>query len=179
MTNETISPGKANPADLTLRAAPAPVTRFNRRILVALLGIAGIAVFAALFYSLGLHHGGKPATTELYGANQPVTDRLNALPSTYSDIPQPKRRRPHHLRSASRCRAISVVRCWRCSNRAPVPHDRGPTIRPPVKPTRPGSRRCFFAMPGSAGFVSATAPATTAVAPTDLRRRRRIDSAAA
>ena len=90
METQASPPGKSAPPDLTLRAAPAPVTRFNRRILTALVGIAAFAVLGALLYGLGLRHGGNTPTQELYSANAPVTDRLNALPSTYADIPKPK-----------------------------------------------------------------------------------------
>lgn len=90
METQASPPGKSAPPDLTLRAAPAPVTRFNRRILTALAGIAAFAVLGALLYGLGLRHSGKTPAQELYSANAPVTDRLNALPSTYADIPKPK-----------------------------------------------------------------------------------------
>lgn len=155
MANETASPPKANPADLTLRAAPAPVTRFNRRILIVLAGVAAVAIFGALFYSLGLQYGAKPPAPELYGANQPVTDRLNALPSTYSDIPQPK--------PAPAPPALG----------APLPGDLGrptPAAQAPAgglpraeadDPTareadQARTAKVFFAMPGSAGFVNAS-----------------------
>jgi type IV secretion system protein TrbI len=157
MPDETIAQGKANPLNLTLRAAPAPVTRFNRRILAALLGIAATAVFAALFYSLGLRHDGKPAATELFGTNQPVTDRLNALPSTYSDIPQPKPAPPPTLGQ-------------------PLPGDLGhplpATPEPENGPSRSGTddpsareaeqarlSKVFFGMTGTAGIVSPAASA--------------------
>ena len=157
MPDETIAQGKANPLNLTLRAAPAPVTRFNRRILTALLGIAATAVFGALFYSLGLRHDGKPAATELFGANQPVSDRLNALPSTYSDIPQPKPAPPPTLGP-------------------PLPADLGhplpATHEPENGPSRSGTddpsareaeqarvSKVFFGMSGTAGIVSPAASA--------------------
>jgi type IV secretion system protein TrbI len=90
METQASPPGKSPPPDLTLRAAPAPVTRFNRRILTVLAGIAALAVLGALLYGLGMQHPGKNPAQELYSANAPVSDRLNALPSTYADIPKPK-----------------------------------------------------------------------------------------
>src|SRR5229473_1644197 len=90
METQSSPPGKTPPPDLTLRAAPAPVTRFNRRILTVLAGIAAFAMLGALLYGLGLRHGGNTPAQQLYSANAPVTDRLNALPSTYADIPKPK-----------------------------------------------------------------------------------------
>src|SRR5258708_36514222 len=89
METQASPPDKTPPPDLTLRAAPAPVTRFDRRILTMLAGVAAFAVVGALLYGLGMRHGVTPAQ-ELYSANAPVTDRLNALPSTYADIPKPK-----------------------------------------------------------------------------------------
>jgi type IV secretion system protein VirB10 len=86
METQASLPGKTPPPDLTLRAAPAPVTRFNRRILTALAGVAALAVIGALLYGLGTRHGVNTPARELYSANAPVTDRLNALPSTYADV---------------------------------------------------------------------------------------------
>lgn len=83
-------PPKAVPPGLTLHTAPPAVTRFNRRILMALLGLSSCAVFAALFYGLGIHHVQKRTAQELFTANSPVAERLNTAPSTYSDIPKPK-----------------------------------------------------------------------------------------
>jgi type IV secretion system protein TrbI len=172
MANDAIVQGKASPPDLTLRAAPAPVTRFNRRILTVLVGIAALAVFGALFYSLGLRHRSKPRAQELYAASQPVTDRLNALPTTYSDVPKPKP--------------------------APEPPQLGPPLpaalpqpAPPIQQPASGSSqpntpepatdrdaeqarvsKVFFGMSGTAGFVGASALTASAADPVVLNATR-------
>jgi type IV secretion system protein TrbI len=170
MANDAIAQGKASPPDLTLRAAPAPVTRFNRRILTVLVGIAALAVFGALFYSLGLRHGAKPGAQELYAANQPVTDRLNALPSTYGDVPQPK--------PASEPPQLGPPLPAALPQPAPPIQQPGSGSSQPSAPD-PADRdadqarvsKVFFGMSGTAGFAGAGAlagPATSAADPVVL-----------
>ena len=165
MANDAIAQGKASPPDLTLRAAPAPVTRFNRRILTVLVGIAGLAVFGALFYSLGLHHGSKPGAQELYAASQPVTDRLNALPSTYSDVPKPK--------PASEPPQLGPPLPAALPQPAPPIQEPGSGSSQPNAAESTTDRdaeqarlsKVFFGMSGTAGFVGASAPVAAAADP--------------
>ena len=165
MANDAIAQGKASPPDLTLRAAPAPVTRFNRRILTVLVGIAGLAVFGALFYSLGLHHGSKPGAQELYAASQPVTDRLNALPSTYSDVPKPK--------PASEPLQLGPPLPAALPQPAPPIQEPGSGSSQPNAAESTTDRdaeqarlsKVFFGMSGTAGFVGASAPVAAAADP--------------
>jgi type IV secretion system protein VirB10 len=81
---------KEDPAALALRASPRPVTRLNRRTVVALLGAVGLIVFLATMWALQPRHTQKPDTGPELQATQQVThaDGLQTLPRDYASIPK-------------------------------------------------------------------------------------------
>jgi type IV secretory pathway VirB10-like protein len=81
---------KEDPATLALRASPRPVTRLNRRTIVALLGSVGLIVFFATMWALQPKRDKKPDTGFELQATQQVThaDGLQTLPRDYASIPK-------------------------------------------------------------------------------------------
>lgn len=83
--------GKLDPESLVLRAAPRPVTRFKRKVVVAALGGTAIAVFVAAWMALGSGgHRAMATGQELYNIDrQPKADGLSSLPSGYDKVQAP------------------------------------------------------------------------------------------
>ncbi|WP_299410382.1 TrbI/VirB10 family protein [uncultured Roseobacter sp.] len=86
------NPPKVPPEDLAIRAAPRPVTRINRRVLIALSGTGLLLIFGATIFALDpprlFDH--DDTGRELYRTdNNPTPDGLEALPRRYSDLPKP------------------------------------------------------------------------------------------
>lgn len=83
---------KVDPEELALRATPRPVTRINRRVLIALSGTGLLFILGAPIFALDpprLFDRGDTGR-ELYRTdNNPTPDGLEALPRRYSDIPRP------------------------------------------------------------------------------------------
>jgi type IV secretion system protein VirB10 len=81
---------KEDPATLSLRASPRPVTRLNRRTIAALVGGVGLIVFLATMWALQPRSNKKPDTGPELQATQQVThaDGLETLPRDYSSIPK-------------------------------------------------------------------------------------------
>lgn len=83
------NPSKVPPEDLAIRAAPRPVTRINRRVLIALSGTGLLLIFGATIFALD-----PPSLfdrteigRELYRTeNKPAPDGLESLPRRYSDL---------------------------------------------------------------------------------------------
>ncbi len=72
-------------AELRLRPARPPVTRLSRRVLMALLALATVALSAALVWALSQGQRKSAGTTELYSTeNKPTPDGLSALPRDYT-----------------------------------------------------------------------------------------------
>lgn len=85
-------PSKVDPEELTLRATPRPVTRINRRVLIALSGTGLLLILGATIFALDPPRLFDRDDTgrELYRTeNNPTPDGLEALPRRYSDIPRP------------------------------------------------------------------------------------------
>ena len=86
------SASKVDPEDLMLRAAPRPVTRINRRVLIALSGTGLRLILGATIFALDPPRLFDRDDTgrELYRTeNNPTPDGLEALPRRYSDIARP------------------------------------------------------------------------------------------
>jgi len=86
------SASKVDPEDLMLRAAPRPVTRINRRVLIALSGTGLLLILGATIFALDPPRLFDRDDTgrELYRTeNNPTPDGLEALPRRYSDIARP------------------------------------------------------------------------------------------
>ncbi len=83
-------PPKKAPEDVTLRAPPRPVTRLNRRMLVALAGGLSVAVLGALVWSLQPQRRNANEPTELYNVDRVSrSEGLDQLPADYSKLPPP------------------------------------------------------------------------------------------
>ena len=83
---------KVDAEDLMLRAAPRPVTRINRRVLIALSGTGLLLILGATIFALDPPRLFDRDDTgrELYRTeNNPTPDGLEALPRRYSDIARP------------------------------------------------------------------------------------------
>lgn len=83
---------KVDPEELALRATPRPVTRINRRVLIALSGTGLLLILGATIFALDPPRLFDRDDTgrELYRTeNNPTPDGLEALPRRYSDIPRP------------------------------------------------------------------------------------------
>lgn len=84
------SDGKVSPESLTLRARPRPVTRFKRKVVIAALGGAALAVFAAAWFALGGAKSAKPTGQELYNTDRkPMADGLASVPTGYDKVKPP------------------------------------------------------------------------------------------
>jgi type IV secretory pathway VirB10-like protein len=82
---------KASPEAMALRAAPRPVTRLNRRMLMVLVGGLAAAVLGGTLWSLQStrRQGGEP--TELYNVDRIArSEGLEQLPADYSKLPAPE-----------------------------------------------------------------------------------------
>ncbi len=85
------TPPKSDPESLTLRARPRPVTRFNRKVLIAGAALGSVAILGATLVAL------DPPTfreerrgDELYSTERkPTAEGLAELPSDYGDMPKP------------------------------------------------------------------------------------------
>ena len=90
-TASSSSTPKEDAQALELRAAPAAVTRLNRRTLMALLGGAALLVMMATIWSLQPRERKGADPTELYNVDRiSRAEGLAMLPSDYSQLPQPK-----------------------------------------------------------------------------------------
>ena len=97
MTDDTFGdPGKVTPDEkqapetLDLRARPRPVTRLNKRVLVALSGTGILLIFAATFYALQPRSLNGSNGKELYNVqNKETPENLNSLPKNYQDYRPP------------------------------------------------------------------------------------------
>lgn len=74
--------------ELALRAAPRPVTRFNRGALMVVAAGAGVLIFAALMVALRPPRADDPNNRqELYNVTtKPRADGLDSLPASYADV---------------------------------------------------------------------------------------------
>jgi type IV secretion system protein VirB10 len=76
-------------AEFRLRPEPPRVTRLSRRVLIALGGVASLAIAAALFYALDTVRRDKQSASELYNTeNRTPADGLANLPKDYTGIPK-------------------------------------------------------------------------------------------
>jgi len=75
-------------AELRLRPERPPVTRLSRRVLMALIALATVAVSGALIWALSQGQRKTTGATELYSTeNKPTPDGLSALPRDYTGLP--------------------------------------------------------------------------------------------
>lgn len=82
---------KVDAQTLELRAAPAAVTRLNRRTLMVLIGGVALLVMMAAIWSLQPRERKGANTTELYNVDRiSRAEGLATLPSDYSQLPLPK-----------------------------------------------------------------------------------------
>lgn len=76
-------------AEFRLRPEPPRVTRLSRRVLIALGGVASLAIAAALFYALDTARRDKQSAAELYNTeNRTPADGFANLPKDYTGIPK-------------------------------------------------------------------------------------------
>lgn len=81
---------KVAPDSVSLRAAPRPVTRLNRRTLAVSATLLAVAVAAASMWALQSRHGRRSGSgpTELYNVDRVAkADDLDRLPADYSKLP--------------------------------------------------------------------------------------------
>lgn len=85
-SNSTLSPD-----DITIRAAPAPIRRFNKKALMILIGGASVLVLGGFALAMKSPRAGDAARgSELYSTrNQARAEGLTALPASYAEIKQP------------------------------------------------------------------------------------------
>ncbi len=76
-------------AEFRLRPEPPRVTRLSRKVLIALGGVASLAIAAALFFALDTARRDKQSASELYNTeNRTPADGLANLPKDYTGIPK-------------------------------------------------------------------------------------------
>lgn len=76
-------------AEFRLRPEPPRVTRLSRKVLIALGGVSGLAIAAALFFALDTNRRQGEAPSELYNTeNRTPADGLANLPKDYTGIPK-------------------------------------------------------------------------------------------
>ncbi|GLQ23846.1 conjugal transfer protein TraI [Algimonas ampicilliniresistens] len=76
--------------DLQIRGAPPSVKRFNRRVLMGLLGGSALVLMLAAGFALRSPESDTVAPRELYNTTSKVLpDSLNELPDSYADVKQP------------------------------------------------------------------------------------------
>ncbi len=79
---------KVDPATLTLRAPPRPVTRLNRRSLVVVVAVLAAGVLGATLWSLRSQRGVRDTPVELHNVDRVArADGLDQLPPDYSKLP--------------------------------------------------------------------------------------------
>ena len=90
MTDSTTSP-----EDLTLRAKPRPVRRFNRTALMVIVGAGALLIFGSLAVAFSNDVPAQSdAQTELYNtSNRLLPPELNAMPTAYDEV-QPSKLGP-------------------------------------------------------------------------------------
>lgn len=114
---------KAPPEAMALRAAPRPVTRLNRRMLVALTGGFALLVLGATLWSLQPARRERDAGAELFNVDRiPRAEDLERLPKEYTGLVQAQKAAPPVLGE-------------------PLPGDLGPAIvrsQQPVEMRAPG-----------------------------------------
>jgi type IV secretion system protein VirB10 len=111
---------KADPESLTLRAAPRPVTRLNRRVLVMFAGALGIVILGATLWSLQPHPHERNPATELFNVDRVSrSESLDQLPKDYSNVPMA-------------AKAVPVLG-------EPLPGDLGPAIAHAERNANPGT----------------------------------------
>lgn len=72
---------------LKIRSSPRPVTRVNRKVLLAGAAIGALLLFAAASIALSPPRAGGPVGQELYNTtNKRTPDGLTSLPSGYGDV---------------------------------------------------------------------------------------------
>lgn len=73
--------------DLAIRAKPRPVTRFNKRVLIATAAIASAVILGTAGFALRApERANASAPRELYNTtNKPMPDAFNALPANYAE----------------------------------------------------------------------------------------------
>ncbi|MEL7518126.1 MAG: TrbI/VirB10 family protein, partial [Pseudomonadota bacterium] len=74
---------------LKIRSAPKPVTRINRKVVIASAGLAIVLLFLGASVALNPPRAvDNAAREELYNTrNRPTAEELNALPASYADMP--------------------------------------------------------------------------------------------
>ncbi|HEY6925491.1 MAG TPA: TrbI/VirB10 family protein [Steroidobacteraceae bacterium] len=115
-------PRRESPDRLVLRHRPRPVTRLNRRTLAAAVGGSTIAVFALALW--GLRKPPKGASPEDQPRNVEHVMRaegLDALPTDYASIPQPKNAAVPHLGAPIGELGRPVLREEQASGLPPLP----------------------------------------------------------
>lgn len=86
----TTPPPKADPEGLALRAAPQPVTRLSRRMLIALAAVLAVAILGATLWSLHPQQRTRTTQTELYNVDRIArAENLDRLPADYSKLSAP------------------------------------------------------------------------------------------
>jgi type IV secretion system protein VirB10 len=79
---------KSDPETLALRAAPRPVTRLNRRMLVMFAGGLGIVILGTTLWSLQPHPHERNPASELFNVDRVSrAESLDQLPKDYSKVP--------------------------------------------------------------------------------------------
>jgi len=88
---EPAAPPKTDPEALELRARPRPVTRFNRKVLIAGAALGSAAILGATLVALNPPSIQKGRSgDELYNVDRKQTaDGLSELPRSYGDLPKP------------------------------------------------------------------------------------------
>ncbi len=80
-------PPKADPEALTLRARPRPVTRFNRRVLVAIATVGCATILGATLVALNPPNFRGESRRELYNTDRKsAAEGLTGLPRGYGDL---------------------------------------------------------------------------------------------
>lgn len=84
-----MSTSKVDPDTLALRAAPQPVTRLNRRVLAAGIGLLSAAILGATLWSLNAERKQRQIQQPELRNTERVAraEGLERLPQTYSDVP--------------------------------------------------------------------------------------------
>ncbi len=81
---------QATPDDIELRVRPQPVTRINRKVLMATVAGGTLLLLGAVLFALNPPDWrGKQQHSELYNTDRkPLAEGLSKLPSSYDAIPQ-------------------------------------------------------------------------------------------
>lgn len=91
MTDPAAPPPKTDPEALKLRARPRPVTRFNRKVLIAGAALGSAAILGATLLALNPPSFQKGhSADELYNVDRKQTaEGLSELPRSYGDLKKP------------------------------------------------------------------------------------------